>query len=191
MSNLSKELRRELRNNNWEQTDEGLLFPNQKLTVGGVFVHNVNGEDEQEDENLVVNEGLDYILGSSMVADAQTTTFYVSAFTNNATPIATWTAAAWATDVQGSGVEVDEVSRPAWVPTAVAAQITDNYAAKAQLTVNTGVPTLTLYGAALHSDSAFGGIAGDLIVASRFAATRVLQADDEFNIGYRLTIASA
>lgn len=188
MANLSKELRKALRNNAYEKSENGIVFPEQKLIVGGGFLHNVNGKDEQFDPNLVVDEGLDYILGSAMVADAQNTTFYVAAFKNDATPASNWTAASWATDVAGSGVDVDEVTRPAWVPTAVASQQTDNYSNKAQLTV--AATTLDLYGAALLSDSAFGGTGGILVVATRFASTRNLQEDDAFNIGYRLTIAS-
>lgn len=188
MANLKKELRKAQRNHKYEVSEAGFIFPKQKLSIGGGFLHNVNGKDERYDANRVVNEGLDYILDVAFKSAADLAPYYITCWKNDVTDVATWTAASWATDVAGSGVDVTETTRPAWIGGTVASQQVDNYASKAQLTIDTA--TITLYGAAMLTDSAFGGTAGKLLIAKRFSAQRDLQQDDAFNIGYRITIAS-
>jgi hypothetical protein len=81
----------------YETTAGGILMPQQGLLVGGIFSgeHIRKGEviDAWEDHNLVVNEGLNSLLGIMFHGDTQITTWYMGVFEGNYTPVATVTAA--------------------------------------------------------------------------------------------------
>ena len=50
---------------------------------------------------------------------------------------------------------------------------------------------LTVTGAAMLTNSTKGGTTGTLISASKYAAARVFQNGDEYEIGYRLSFTAA
>jgi len=154
------------------------------------YEHLRNGEviDRWEEPNIVVDEGLIYILNTAIGNVTQIPTFYLGLFKNNYTPIAGDTAAAFG----GVGVaneanaEYDEATRPVFTPTATNAKVIAN--AATTFTFNTAVD---IYGGFLISDAAKGGTLGTLVSASKFAAVRQMQILDELNVGYTLTIADA
>lgn len=162
--------------------------------VGGVFgiQHIRNGEviHEEAVPNIVVNEGLDYILDAALSGGAQTVAFYIGIFENNYTPQATNVMATFA----GAGVAgeittaIDEGSRPAWTEAGVTSRTITNSASPASFTANA---TVSSYGAFLSTNNTLGGTSGILIAASRFSAVRNLVATDVLNVTYTLTIADA
>ena len=184
------EFRRALRNFKFERVGNGLiLFPAQKLYVGGVFEHDVNGLDLRFDPNLVVFQGLDDILKVSFNQGTQKTTWYIAPFAGDVTPVNTWTAANYAANSTELTTQYDEATRQEFVETdPTGAQSLNNLASKATFTINTNV---TLYGAGLLSSSVKGGTAGVLFAATRFASSRALVDDDLLNIGYTISAASA
>lgn len=190
LKNLMKhfpELRRALRNMHYELTENGAVFlPKQKLTLGGCFVHDVNGQDYQVDPNLIVNEGLNDVLDVYLHNQAQIATWYVAPFTGNVTPLATWTAANY-TSNSTELTAYDEATRVAFVEAAAASQSISNLASKAAFTINA---TVTVYGAALISASAKSATTGKLFAATRFATSRNLVDDDILNIGYTISASS-
>lgn len=166
----------------------------QNFKVGGVFgiQHIRNGEviAEEAYPNIVVNEGLDYILDAALSGGAQTTTFYVGIYKNNYTPIATNVMATFA----GSGVanevitEIDEAVRQSWTDAGVTSRTVTNSASPAVFTANA---TVAVYGAFLSTNNTLGGTTGKLVAATRFSAVRNLEDTDTLNVTYTFTIADA
>jgi len=173
-----------------EKIDSGVL----NLKVGGVFSyqHIRDGEiiAEGASPNIVVDEGLNYILDTALSAGTQLVGFNVGIFKNNYTPQATDVMATFA----GAGVsgeidsEVDETTRPVWTDAGVAAKALTNAASPAVFTANT---TVNAYGAFLSSDSVLSGTSGSLIAAAKFTSVRALVDTDVLNVTYTLTIADA
>jgi hypothetical protein len=165
-----------------------------KFKAGGFFTieHVRNGEviHTEDSTNIVVDEGLTYILDTALSAATQKTSWYIGIFKNNYTPIAGNVAATFA----GSGVanevstEVDETARPAWTEAGVSSKTITNSASPAAFTANTSV---SVYGAFLISDSTMGGTSGTLCAASKFSSVRNLLNTDVLNITYTLSIADA
>ena len=83
----------------FEKVGDGRIFvPDAKVYIGGVFSHRhavAGGEygPVQLDPNLVVNQGLNYVLNAAFLGQAQTTQFYVALFSNNYNPAAGLTGA--------------------------------------------------------------------------------------------------
>lgn len=173
-------------------TAEGILFPKQHAVVAGAYTHDVNGEDEQVDHNLVTTEGLNYMLNVALRAQAPEAGWHLALFGGNVSPLASWTAANFVvngTEITSTTAGYSEASRRSYTPVAAAAGAITNTAAKAAFTiVSTG--TLVVYGGALLSSPVRGGAAGVLMSASRFTATRNLENADVFNLGYALTLTS-
>lgn len=191
MNNLRRELRREIRNNRYEKTDSGIFLPRSGVGISGLVEVSVNDGPTERFSNLVVNQGLDYILGVALDKDttSKETLFYVTCHTGTTAPAATWTAATYdtlATEI--SATDVDEATRPAWVEANVSSQQIDNYASKAVFTV--AAATLSLWGVAILTNSTFQGPDGLLIGATKFSAVRNLIVGDTFNVGYRFSITS-
>lgn len=166
----------------------------QNFKVGGVFgiQHIRNGEviAEEAYPNLVVNEGLDYILDAALSGGSQTTTFYIGIYKNNYTPIASNVMATFA----GSGVaneisaEIDESVRQTWTDAGVSSRSVTNSASPAVFTANA---TVAVYGAFLSTNNTLGGTTGKLVAATKFASVRNLLDTDTLNVTYTFTIADA
>lgn len=164
------------------------------LRIGGVFrVDHIRGGEvihSMVSPNIVVNEGLNYILDVALSAAAQNSTFYVGIFSNNYAPQATDTMSTFA----GVGVaneittEVTETVRPTWTDAGAASQVVSNTASPAVFTANT---TVSAYGAFLSSDNVMDGTVGILVAASKFPAVRDLINTDTLNVTYTLNIADA
>lgn len=162
--------------------------------AGGYFTiqHIRNGEviHEEDSPNIVVDEGLTYILDVALSNGTQNANHYIGIFKNNYTPVAADVAATFA----GAGVanevttEIDEATRPAWTEAGVTSKTITNSASPAAFTANT---TVSVYGAFLISNNTKGGTTGKLVAASKFAAVRNLVDTDVLNVTYTLTIADA
>lgn len=138
------------------------------------------------DPNLVVTEGLTYVLNVSLRAQPQIATFYLAIFAGNYTPIASDNAANMAANSQ-EFADYTAATRVAWNIDAVMNNRVTNEGNTAVFTVNT--PTV-IYGAFLVSESAKQSGSGILIAASRFAARRELTlANDELLVQYDFTAA--
>lgn len=198
---LNKEFVKDIDNNKYEITDNGELFlPNSKVKIGGYFTHWINDEKPFVDHNLVVNEGLNYILGSALAGGTADTTHYIGLYSNNYTPLATSimssaTAANNFVDVSKANevtTAYNEATRQTWTVVTPTSQVVTNVASPAAFTANTNV---TVYGAFLVGGSGSNvkgssGTTQKLIAASLFSAPRALINTDVLNITYQLTITS-
>lgn len=186
---VRRELRRALANGKYHFKGNDFFFPGSDLSVGGRFIHSVNGKDEQiavVDPNTVSTEGLNYLLDGALGGATQITQWYVGLFKGNVTPALTWTGANWvatATEL----TEYNEANRVLWVPAAASGGVVTSAASKADFTINA---TVSCYGAALVESSTKSGTAGKLFSAARFASVRNLESSDVFSVGYEFTAAN-
>lgn len=162
------------------------------LRAGGVFSYELvrDGKiiDSGVSPNIVVDEGLEYILDVALSGGAQIPAFYIGIFSNNYTPIAGDTAATFVASAGEVDTQINEVARQVWTEAGVSGKTITNTASIASFTANT---TVNVFGAFLHSDSAKLAVTGTLIAASRFAAVRNMLNTDVLNVTYTLTIADA
>ena len=188
----SAEFSRAMANHKYEVSDDGILFPAQKVMVSGVYTHDVNGLDERIDRNLLTTEGLNHMLDVTFHGTTATGTWYVHLFSGNVTVLDTWTCATFdsvATEVDSNSEGYSETTAPAFVEAAAAAKAVTNTASKAAFTIATAT-TVTVWGAALASTSAKPMATGVLMSATKFGAARTLYNTDVFNVGYTITMSS-
>lgn len=168
----------------------GVLMPEAGLKVGGKFTveHYRKGKliDVSEDHNLVVNEGLNSILGIMFHGDTQISTWYLGLFEGNYTPVATVTAAT-ITSASTECTAYTSATRPEYVEAAAASQSITNSASRASFVFNA---TKTIYGAFLVSNSTKSGTTGTLFSAARFATSKSVVTDDELLLTYTFTASS-
>ena len=140
--------------------------------------------------NIVVDEGLTYILDTALSNGTQNANHYIGIFKNPYPPVASNVAATFASAGVANEIttEIDETTRPAWTEAGVTSKTITNSASPAAFTANA---TVSAHGAFLISNSTLGGTSGKLIAASQFSAVRNLVDTDVLNVTYTLTIADA
>jgi hypothetical protein len=186
------EFSRALRNHHYEISEGGIHFPKQGAVASGVYIHDVNGQDERQDSNIVVTEGLNSLLDVALHDATKIATWYFRLFSANTAPLATWTAAnftANATEITSNTEGYSESVGQAFVEAAASAGAITNSANKAAFTIATAT-SVSVWGAGLLSSSTKGGTTGTLMSASKFSAVRTLYNTDVFNLGYTLTLTS-
>lgn len=169
----------------------GLLVPKRAdLIVGGTFYGQILRDgvviDEWDVHNLIVNQGLDHILGVEFTGTAQITSWYMAPFTNNYTPVGTDTAASIATNAGESSAYSGSTRQP-YVGVEASQQVS-NAASPANFTF-TGAATI--YGAFLISSSAFNATTGILFAAALFPAPKPVAIGDQLLLTYAFGAASA
>lgn len=191
--NLAREIASAIARLKFEKVGDGRIFvPGGKLFVGGVFAHRhapAGGEygPLQLDPNLVVNQGLNYVLNVAFLGQAQITQFHVALFANNYVPAATLTGANF-------NAQADEFTaytaaeRPVWTIGAVPtnSQTVSNTGSEAEFVYSAGGP-YSVYGAAVLTGATKEGGADLCIAATRFSSPRLNQlAGDRLAVGYSL-----
>lgn len=174
----------------YARSEGGILLPDQKLQIGGVFhgqiVRDGKVIDEWEDPNLVVDEGLNALLNIMFHGDTQIGTWYLAPFEGNYTPVAGVTAAT-ITAASTECTAYDEATRVAYNEAAAASKSITNSANKATFTFNA---TKTIYGAFLVSNSTKSGTTGTLFSAARFATSKSVADDDQLLLTYTFNASS-
>ena len=174
----------------YEKNEAGIFLPKQKLILGGRFfcTHLRKGEviDEWEDDNLVVNQGLNHILDVVFHGTTPVSPWYVGLFEGNYTPVAGLTAATVASAATEC-TAYDESVRQDYTEAAAASQSITNSASRATFTFNA---TKTIYGAFLISDSTKSGTSGSLLAAARFSASKAVVDDDQLLVTYTFNASS-
>ena len=158
------------------------------LQTHGHFEVSVNGGPWTIDENIVVTEGMNYLLSAGLGGGAQKTTFYIAPFTGNVTPLLTWTGANFTANSTET-TNYDEANRQLWADDAVSAGVITNTAAPAVFTASAG--GVTIRGAGLVEMLAKGATTGILVAAARFSTDKVLAAGEDIRIIYTITATSA
>lgn len=188
---LRKELAAAIHHENFDVTAEGIFFPKQGVMASGEYFDRINGGDWERTPNLIVTEGLAHILSVALGATAKPAGYYLALFSGAAAPAANWTAAslaAAASEIVSMTEGYTSPTRPVWTPPAsTATNSIDNMAAIASVTMATA-GQLNVSGAAMLTNSTRGGTTGKLISATKYAADRVFQNGDTYDIGYRLSL---
>jgi len=172
---------------NFARTEEGIYFHEAGILAKGVFVVSKRGEPEEYSENLVVDQGLDYILGAAVAATSPISNWYIATFSGDVTVLSTWTAASFSASAT-EWTNYDETTRPVWSRGSVVSGAVDSFASKASFT--SSADTQTIRGAALISASGKGAITGTLIAASRFPSDKNLDTGEILDIGYGLQLTA-
>jgi hypothetical protein len=184
---MNKDIRDEYFTGKFEETEDGLFFPRSRLLVNGVFKYNKRGEPEECSTNLVVDQGLNYILGAALGAQSPITTFYIAPFSGPATPANTWTGA----NFTANAVEwtlYTPATRPEWEDGAVASGGIDSFNTKASFTSTAMAQAIT--GAGLISTPTKSSSATVLVAASKFPSTKNLDTGEILDIGYGLQLTA-
>lgn len=183
-----REFARAVANHKYEVSPSGLLFPNQKVFVGGVWETTQNYADPDMSPNIIPTEGLNHILSVLVAGGSQVTTWYVALFSGNVTPGASYTAANFASNATEITTGYSESTRVAYTEGSVSAGAVDNDASRAEFT---STATQTAYGGALLSVSTKGSTSGTLLAAARFSASRSLVSGDTLQVKYTLSATSS
>lgn len=189
-ANLRKELAEALNKDQYDITEQGIYFPRQSVLASGEYFDRVNGGEWQRTPNLIVNEGLTHMLNVAFGTTAKPANYYLALFSGSAAPAANWTAANFASvasEVVSTTEGYTSATRPAWTPVNTSGNTIDNFTTTPSVTIATA-SQLNVTGAALLTNNTRGGTTGVLISATKYAATRVFQAGDVYDIGYRLAL---
>ena len=188
---LRNELAAAIHHENFDVTAEGIFFPKQGVMASGEYFDRINGGDWERTPNLIVTEGLAHILSVALGATAKPAGYFLALFSGAAAPAANWTAASFAaaaSEIVSMTEGYTSPTRPVWTPPAsTATNSIDNMAAIASVTMATA-GQLNVSGAAMLTNSTRGGTTGALISATKYAAGRVFQNGDTYDIGYRLSL---
>jgi hypothetical protein len=145
---------------------------------------------EEHDSNLIVDQGLGYILGSALDGSvAKIANFYVGVYKANRTPLSTDTGTSYPTDAT-EATEYDEAARPGYVGVLDAGPpvLLNNTASRAEFTFNASI---TIYGGFLISLSTKGVGGGTLINAKEFNSPRNPIATDVLRIAIEFSLVGA
>lgn len=187
---LHKSLAQAIENDQYEVTEDGLYFPEQNIKATGEYFDRVNGGDWVCNKNLIPTEGLAHILNVALGTTPKPASYHLALFSGSAAPAANWNAANFAS-VASEIVSMTEgytsPTRPAWTTVNTATGSIDNMVSVATVTIAT-TSQLNVTGAAVLTNSTKGGTTGALISASKYAAPRVFQNGDTYDIGYRISL---
>ena len=137
-------------------------------------------------KNIVVAEGLNYLLGAGLGGAAQISTWFMGLFEGNYTPLATDTAASIAPNATETST-YSGGTRPQWSPAPPANQTITNGATRASFTFTADK---TIYGAFLASSPTIGGTGGKLFGAARFPAPKAVSNTDVLLAAYAFTASA-
>lgn len=189
----SRELAAHLANGNYKVSDGGLLILGADVLASGTYYHSVNGgDDEQEDKNLLPDEGLLHMLNVAFGATPKIANWYLALFAGQINPAANWTAAnfaATASEIVSATEGYSNANRPTFVSSPAAAGQITNLAAKAVFNI-VCTTSLIVEGAAMLSSNGKGSTAGVLASASRYAQQRILYNGDAYEVGYGVNLSS-
>lgn len=189
--NLRQELAADIAAERFDVTKHGIYFPRQGVVANGEYFGRVNGGAwAKEGDNLIPTEGLAHILNVSLGTTAKPAGLYLALFSGATAPAANWGAASFAavaSEIVSQTEGYTAATRPVWTPVNTNTGSIDNLASVASLTIATA-SQLNVTGAALLTNSTRGGTTGALVSASLYAAPRVFQNGDIYELGYRINL---
>jgi len=188
--NLQHELAADLARERFDITDEGIYFPRQSVLAAGEYFDRINGGEWMRTPNLLPTEGLAHLLNVALGSTAKPAGYFLALFSGSASPAANWTAASFAaaaSEIVSLTEGYTSATRPAWAPANTATGAIDNLGAVATVTIATA-SQLNVTGAAMLTTNARGGTTGALVSATKYAAARVFQNGDTYDIGYRVSL---
>jgi len=189
---MDNNIRNEYLEGRFEQTEDGVYFPRSRTLAQGVFSVNKRGEPVEYSPNLVVNQGLNYLLTAAVYGSANYT-WYIALYSAALDPDAGWTG----TSFDGAATEWTAYTHnnpsenglhPRWDIGAPVSGAVDSFSAKAEFTST--VNGAVINGAALMSTGNKPATSGTLIAASRFPSVKNLDIGEVLDVGYGLTLSA-
>lgn len=197
LSRFKSEFSRYLRNHQYDEAENGVLFPRAGVFIGGALrvedYRDSSADTVEISANLLLMEGLNHILDSTLVPDAgyaQIARWYYAPFSGNYTPNLQHTAA----QLPAASTEFTNYTSATRLPVGVPTPA-DNAAAGATgvtavLEMSPGGP-YNLYGVNIVSAQSKNSTAGKALASVRFPRPKLdLAADsnsaDKIALGYRL-----
>jgi len=177
---------------NFTRNESGLFVPETPdACFAGVYdfqlIRDGKVIDEFQAKNIIVNEGLNYLLNTGVVGTTQYASWYIGIYQGNYTPVASDTAASIATN-STECTSFTAITRQQFVPVASTAQSLTNAASRASFTFNGSV---TIYGAFVCSSSTLNGATGTLLSAMKLSSSKSVTSGDQLLVTYSLTAASS
>ena len=184
---LPGNIQRAVMDGKFEETEEGLFVPACRSMIRGIVQYSKRGEPVEQTHNLIVDQGLTYLVEAATGGTAQISTWYVAVFTGDVSVQGSWTAANFASNAT-EFTNYENGNRPTWEKGAVATGARDSFSNKAEFksTVNGAM----IRGAALISSATKGGTTGVLIGATRFNTAKPLDEEEILDVGYGLQISA-
>ncbi len=183
------DLRRLVRNFQFERVSDGIEILQAKYKLTGVHEVFVNGELHEVANNLLTVEGLNHLLDVAVHGATQKTTWYVGAFQDNATIQSTLTAATFDSTCNEATTEISNATRPEFTETAASSGSTNNTANPA---IITAAGAMTVWGAGILSTSTKGDTnaapAQVLLSVAKYTAVKTLSASGD-TLGIKYTIS--
>lgn len=188
ISKLGNELARAVRNRRFEQTESGILFPEAKSIVSGVFCSWVNDGPKDISPNVVTNEGITLALGVLFHSVAAPAAWYIAPFSSSSVPAASITAANFTANLT-EFVNYTPAFRQQWV-TAAASGTSITASAPASFTISAGPSNV--YGAALLTSNVQNGVTGSSYAAAQFATAKLaMGVGDILYVTYSASLTSS
>ncbi len=178
----------------FERNDRGVLVPAKpsisEILAKGKYFGAIKRDgkiiDEFECDNLVTDEGLNYILSAALAGGSPISSWYVGVFEGNYTPVAGNTASGIAAAATESSAYSGGV-RPGWTAGSVSGKSVSNSGSRASFVFSA---SKTIYGAFLISSAVINGSTGTLFGAARFTSAKAVQSADELLLTYQFNASS-
>lgn len=177
------QLSRALRNHHYERSPNGIRFRS-GLFIGGHGEVSVNHGPWQVAPNLVVAQGIDYLLQAGLIGATTDSQWHLAPYSGTTAPTDTLTAAQFA-GLQVEFTNYSEGSRPVWTAVAGSKSLS-NSASAAVITVSADAQTIR--GLGVISVGTKGAASGILLAAVPFPSARTgLNTGDTLSLVYTLT----
>lgn len=189
------EFKRDIADGDFDVTDSGIALKRGSVLIRGHYVEGIKGKPEsfRLHRNLLVTEGINYILDAAFGTATKISAWYIAPFSGSAAPAANWTAsnfASNATEITSTSEGFIETTRQQATFGTSSGGIINNYAAKASFTIECST-SLNILGAGLLSLNTRGGTTGKLASAVKFGSARVLADGDVWQAGYQVDLTDS
>ena len=172
----------------YTKNEKGLYVPD-ALAAGKYLVQHLRNEkviDEFEAENVIVNEGLNYMINAGLGGGSIISVWYLGLFSGNYSPTSTDAAATIAANATET-TAYTAGARQQFQPASASGQSITNSASRASFTFNA---TVAVYGAFLISSATIGGTSGTLFSAAQFGTLKNVTSGDQMLLTYTFSLAS-
>lgn len=185
------EFLRAYRNGHFEEVGDGrLLFPKQRAYLGGVIGISRNFGPVELADNLVVQQGRDYLLNCGLNAGPQLSAWYIVPFATNTVVPDNLTSANFNATLT-EFTNYTQTQRQTWQTDGSSSGVITNSAHIATITIGGGAQT-AVYGAGLQSQSAKSANTGVCFSAALAPTAKTgLEAGETLSFTYGVTATSS
>jgi hypothetical protein len=173
-----------------EETVQALLEGRCRIGFRYKFEHIRNGVviDTEVVDNIIPDEGRDYLMNAGLNAGTQFSTWYIGLYENNYTPVDGDTMATFPASAGELTTSYDETARVTLVDGALDDGLWGNVASPAEFTFNA---TKTVRGGFISSGSVKNGTTGVLLSAVKAGTAKNVEDTDVLRVTAGITLTSS